>query len=231
MSSGTNCVVATLSATAILDIGSDEVQELADAIKANAWSDREYVQQAHLRVCRAVAPVYTVNEVQPVSLTLRKKKGSCSQRMACLEAAARAASIPTRVRALFLKGSFWYPRFFFTRMFIPKRILLVWPQFFVGGEWVDFSGIHSATYENADSPPFRNDAESLFDAVADRFIDFFGDGCGGSCAGPENDLSKFVLSDEGLFDTRDEVFKRFGSFQHTLRGRAFELIFGGRKSC
>ncbi len=40
----------------------------------------------------------------------------------------------------------------------------------------------------------------------------------------------FVLKDEGLFDTRDEVFERFGSLRQTLRGSVFEMVFGDRKS-
>jgi hypothetical protein len=44
------------------------------------------------------------------------------------------------------------------------------------------------------------------------------------------DLSSFVLEDEGFFDTRDEILERFGSMQNTIRGRVFEILFGGRKS-
>src|SRR5208282_576913 len=120
---------ANLKATAILDVNCDEVRNLAESLIQSERTDRTLLQRAHQRLSQIVRPVYTVDEWQPVSKTLQKKRGSCSQRMACLEAVARAAGIPTRVRALHVKGSFWYPRFRFTRMFIPKRILLVWPQF------------------------------------------------------------------------------------------------------
>ena len=54
--------------------------------------------------------------------------------------------------------------------------------------------------------------------------------CSPGCAPSRFDLSKFVLADEGFFETRDEVFTRFGSFHTTLRGRMFEVIYGGRAS-
>jgi hypothetical protein len=175
--------------------------------------------------------VYSVNEWQPVSKTLQKKKGSCSQRMACLEAIARAVGISTRVRALHVSGRFWYPRFWLSRPFIPKHILLVWPQFSLQGTWVDLDELYSpVAMLVATSHGFKNDGESLFEAIQKTPVDFLGKSCGLACAKPEHDLSKFVQRDEGFFDTRDEVFERFGSFQHTFRGRVFEAVFGGRKS-
>ena len=38
------------------------------------------------------------------------------------------------------------------------------------------------------------------------------------------------MGDVGLFASRDELLAAIPSFQHTLRGRAFEVIYGGRKS-
>ncbi len=157
--------------------------------------------------------------------------GSCSRRMACLEAIARAAGIPTRVRALHVRGTFWYPRFRFLRNLIPKSILLVWPQFFLEGVWVDFDELYSPMSQLAAmaSSGFTNYGESLFEAVHHTPVDFFEKTCGLACARPEHNLSKFILVDQGFFDSRDEAFKQFGSFQQTLRGRLFELFFGGRK--
>jgi hypothetical protein len=180
-----------------------------------------------------VRPVYSVvNEWQPVSQTLQKKKGSCSQRMACLEAVSRAAGIPTRVRALYVRGSFWYSRFRLSRWFIPSRILLVWPQFFLQQVWADFDELYASVAELAARTPngFSNEGESLFEAVQKTPVDFLGKTCGLACAKPEHNLAGFVWDDAGFFDTRDEVFERFGSFQHTLRGWVFETAFGGRKS-
>ncbi len=222
---------ANLKATAILDIDNEEVRRLAGTLIEPDQTDRTFIQKAHLCLCQMVRPVYSVNEWQPVSKTLREKRGSCSQRMACLEAIARAAGISTRVRALQVKGSFWYPRFLFSRPFIPKRILLVWPQFFLQGMWVDLDEMYSSVaLLVGTSDGFKNDGESLFEAVQKTPVDFLGKTCGLACAKPEHDLSRFVLGDEGFFDTRDEAFKRFGSFQHTLRGHVFELVFGGQKS-
>ena len=50
------------------------------------------------------------------------------------------------------------------------------------------------------------------------------------CDIPEYSLAKFVSVNEGIFDCRDEAIERFSSLQFTLRGRAFELIYGKRKS-
>jgi hypothetical protein len=125
-----------------------------------------------------------------------------------------------------------YPRFRFFRWFIPRSVLLAWPQFFLDGAWLDFDELHEPMEQlaGATSHRFTNEGESLFEAVEKTPVDFLGKTCGVACAVPEQSLSNFVIADRGFFDTRDEVFERFGSFQHTLRGRAFEAIFGGRKS-
>lgn len=220
---------ANLKATNILDIDHQDIRSLAKGLVQPDQSDRSFVQKAHLSLCELLRPVYSVNEWQSASTTLRKKSGSCSQRMACLEAVARAAAIPTRVRALHVRGTFWYPRFRFSRPFIPERVLLVWPQFYLAGAWLDFDELYSPMDRLVeDAPAFTNEGESLFEAVRHTPVDFLGKTCGLACAKPEHDLSKYVLTDLGFLDTRDEAFERFGSFQHTLRGRAFELLFGGR---
>lgn len=221
-----------LNPTCILDFDQSEVQDLVKSMHQSIHADRTFLQKAHSRLSQSLLPVYSVNEWQPVSKTLRNRRGSCSQRMACLEAVARAAGIPTRVRALQVRGAFWYPRFRFLRHLIPKRILLVWPQFFIQGAWVDFDELYSPIAQLAATSTggFRNDGETLFEAVHHTPVDFFGKTCGLACARPEHDLSKFILEDKGFFDSRDEVFIQFGSFQQTLRGRLFEVFFGGRKS-
>jgi hypothetical protein len=66
--------------------------------------------------------------------------------------------------------------------------------------------------------------------VGSASVDFLGKSCGMACARAEHDLSQFVISNAGLFDQRDEALEKLGSFQHTLRGRAFEFLYGGRKS-
>jgi hypothetical protein len=209
-----------LTETAILDIRNGEIVRLATELSDSSPSGLGFLRTAHLHLAHTLQAVYSVNEWQAASLTLRRGRGSCSQRAAVLEAIARAGGIPTRVHAFAVKGSFWYPRFRRTRRFIPKSILLVWPQFFVGDKWLDFDEIHApieqipATAKSG----FTNNGESLFEAVENKPIDFLGKTCGLGCYRAEHDLSKFLLNNYGLFDTRDEVFEKFDSFQHTLRG-------------
>jgi hypothetical protein len=77
--------------------------------------------------------------------------------------------------------------------------------------------------------PFSNEGESVFDAVAHTPVDFLAKTCRAGCCS-DFDLSRFIVAHEGFFDTRDEVFERFGSLHTTLRGWAFRIVFGGRKS-
>jgi Transglutaminase-like superfamily len=224
---------ANLKATAILDTGDEEVKKVVHLLVPPSPADRPWLQKAHACLVEKLRPVYSVNEWQPASATLRNGRGSCSQRMACLEAVGRAALVPTRVRALQVKGSFWYPRFRYLRFFIPQSVLLLWPQFFLENKWVDFDELYAplARLATTSRQGFANDAESLFEAVRNTPVDFLGKTCGLSCAGIGYDLSKFVLADRGFFNTRDEALTRFGSFQHTFRGHAFELLFGNLSSC
>ncbi len=222
-----------LAPTPVLDSRAPAILSLAAQPGAGDPSSRKFIRAAHRGIAEAVQPVYTVDEFQPASVTLRKGRGSCSQRMACLEAVCRARGIPTRVRGLWVAGRFWFPRFRLTRPFIPRRILLAWPQFHVDGQWVDFDEIFGSTSELASlaSGGFTNTGETLFEAVAATPVDFLGKSrsCGAVCA-PGVDLSGFVVGDAGIFDSRDELFAACGSLQHTLCGRLFERVFGGRKS-
>jgi hypothetical protein len=224
--------VANLKPTAILDCQHPSVRQLAQDLRGRRVEDRAFLTIAHTYLVHAVRPVYSVDEWQRASTTLQKQRGSCSQRLACLEALARTCGIGTRARALRIAGSFWFPPFPYVRRLIPPEILLVWPQFFLAGSWVDFDEIYTPLVPQSGQAhePFTNRGESLFDAVAHTAVDFFGKTKAEGRERSPCDLSSFVLADEGFFDTRDEVFVRFGSFQRTWRGRAFELIFGGRKS-
>ncbi len=225
---------ATLAATRILDHDHPSVRELAASIAATTDGDRDFLSEAHRRVSVLVHPVYTLGDDRPASETLRAGSGACTQRMAVLEALARAAGIPTRVRGLWIDGRFWSPRFRLTRALIPGRVLLPWPQFHVGGEWVDFDEIHAPAAELAarGDGAFTNDGETMFEAVSHVSVDFLGKtrGCGAACAASRTDLSGMVRGDAGTFDTRDELFARHGLLRRTWRGAAFEVVFGGRKS-
>jgi len=193
------------------------------------------LREGYQYIAGSIAPVYTVDEYQPVSTTIEKGAGSCSQRMACLEAVARALGIATRARGLWISGSFWNPRFRFTKRFIPKQILLIWPQFYIEDKWIDFDDLHVPDPER-EHQRFSNSGETLFDAVATTRIDFTGkhaasadtEECG-SC-NAVSDLSEYFVSDAGMFDARDDLLQELGSFQHTLKGLVFEKLFGGRKS-
>jgi Transglutaminase-like superfamily len=162
-------------ATSILDFHHDAVQALVKDLTEPDQPERIFLQRSHQRLAQLVRPVYSVDELQSVSKTLQLKQGSCSQRMACLEAVARASGIATRVRALHVKGSFRFPRFLFSRPFIPKRILLIWPQFFIDRTWLGFDELYAPLAQLAEaSHGFTNDGESLFEAVQRTPVDFLG---------------------------------------------------------
>lgn len=225
--SSAGLTAGNLRPTRILDHSSDRVQAVVRRVPAPVEASRGYLQAAYRLLRDEVRPVYTVDELQPTSVTLAKGRGSCSQRFACLESLARAAGIGTRVQGLWVAGRFWNPRFRLTAAFIPARILLAWPHFHLDGTW---TGVESLFDAPADRHPsaFTNDGETLFDAIDHAAIDFAGTtaACGaGGC-----DLSGFVVGTAGLFDSRDDLFTGTRLFQHTLRGRLFELFYGGRKS-
>jgi hypothetical protein len=221
----------TLQSTPILDYHKRSISELSSKLRSEKTNDREFVQAAHQSVSRLVKPIYTLKELQPASRTLQKQKGSCSQRMACLEAIARAGGVATRVRALQVSGKFWDPRFPIAHAFIPDSVLLVWPQFSLNGTWVDVDELYSSARELAKVAEvgFSNLEESVFDAIDHVPVDFFGKTCAVGCS-TRFDLSRFLLADNGFFGTRDEAFERFGYLYTTFRGRTFEILYGGRKS-
>lgn len=224
---------ANLKSTPILNFIHPTIQNINAQLR-HITSDRTFLQAAHNYLKVNVKPVYTLDEFQSASETLRKRAGSCSQRMACMEAISRAYGVGTRVRGLWIDGSFWYPRFRFSRAFIPGRILLAWPQFYIGKTWVDFDELYGSTAEMTEKAEegFSNAGETLFEAVEHTAVDFMGktQGCGGVCAATRYDLSKYVVGEEGYFDTRDDIFRVVGSLQNSWRGRVFEAIYGGRKS-
>src|SRR5438876_10390252 len=104
-----------LQETAILDYGSPMVRQFAESILVSDDSGLNFLRAAHSAVSEHVRPIYTIREFQPSSRTLALGRGSCSQRLACLEALARLRGIGTRVRALWISGTFWNRRFPLTR--------------------------------------------------------------------------------------------------------------------
>jgi len=225
------CTARNLAATPILDYGNPTVGFVSDELRPRHGNDRLFLQAAHRYVADMVRPVYTLNERQPASRTLLKGTGSCSQRMACLEAISRKGGVATRARALWISSKFWSPRFPALSFLMPKSILLIWPQFYLDAVWQDLDELYGPAMRlaGAANHRFSNDGESVFDAIDHVPVDFFGKTCHGSCS-PVFDLSKFVLRDGGFFESRDEAFERLGSLHTTFRGRIFEFVFGGRNS-
>lgn len=64
------------------------------------------------------------------------------RRLAVLEAVGRACGIAGRVRGLLVNGRFWYSRFPRLRVLIPHRVVLAWPEFLLGDQWVPGSELY-----------------------------------------------------------------------------------------
>jgi hypothetical protein len=217
-----------LEPTPILDYDSAIVSRFAESVRPVDNTDLSFLRALHAAVSEQIRPIYTVNERQPVSQTISLLRGSCSQRLACLEAISRRRGIGTRVRALWVSGSFWNSRFPLTRLFIPERILLAWPQFSIDDGWLGIEEIFGPLEDRAgNAGPFANDAETLFEAVRSTAVDFDGRTrtCSSVC-----DLSRFVVENASIFDKRDDLFAQLGSLDDTWRGRAFKWLYEGRSS-
>ena len=176
------------------------------------------MQRAHGAVLEVVRPEYSLDEWRPASQTLRRGRGSCSQRFAVLEAVSRTRGIATRVRGLAVDGTFWYPRFPRLKSLVPGRVILAWPEFALPEGWVSVSEVFGSLDELRDRSNdlrFANDGESLFEAIGLTAIDWDGEtsseGATASC-----DLSNVVGEDLGLFDSRDEVFESHRTARRTV---------------
>ena len=96
-----------LIATPILDYASPEMQQILALLADAPMTPRAFVQKAHRHLSDVMRPIYSTAETQSVARTVQLNGGSCSQRMACLEALARAYGVKTRVRGLWLTKLFW----------------------------------------------------------------------------------------------------------------------------
>lgn len=186
------------------------------------------LRHAHRWICAEVRPVYSVQEARPVSQVLRLRRGSCSQRMAVLEAVARAWGVPTRARGLVVDGAFWYPRFPRLRRLVPDQVVLAWPEFRIDGlpeaahttaPWLPVSELFGGAGDPRGriSGGFTNAGpETLFEALSRTSIDWDG---ATACPASDSscDLSAYLLTDLGHFDSRDELFAQYGQ---TLCGPA-----------
>ncbi|MFD0266279.1 transglutaminase domain-containing protein [Streptomyces sp. NPDC127106] len=200
------------------------------------------LRRAHRRISRSIRPVYSVQDERPVSEVLRRGRGSCSQRLAVLEAVARASGTATRVRGLVVDGSFWYPRFPRMRHLVPDHVLLAWPEFRLddpAGHWLTVSELFGGLEQlsGAGGGGFSNAGpETLFEALSRTAIDWDGtttalcpaaDATIGPTAGTAAcDLSAYVLTDLGHFASRDELFARHGQTLCTMARLLAEPVLG-----
>ncbi|MEV6248146.1 transglutaminase domain-containing protein [Streptomyces sp. NPDC051742] len=210
----------------ILDLGDPLVLALTARVRSEseargAVTDRARLQAAHGIIAATVRPVYSVEDLRRVSRTLRLGRGSCSQRMAALEAVARSLGVPTRVRGLLVDGHFWYPRFPKLRRFVPEEVVLAWPEFRLDGTWVpiaelftdqappEHGGGSGGGSRSGSGGGFTNSGpETLFEAVARTGVDW---DAPAACAGTAPcDLSAHLRTDLGRFTSRDELFARHG---------------------
>jgi hypothetical protein len=200
--------------TPILDWRHTLVARLLAEARCNAEveGERALLLAAHRLIQDRVRPVYALDDAQPVSRTLALGRGSCSQRLAVLEAVARAAGIRTRVRGLLVDGSFWYPRFPRLRALVPATVVLAWPEFRLGKQWVNVSELFGSLDTLASNNPrgFTNTGtQTLFEALATTAVDWDGSTCGSdSCSA--YDLSAAVLRDLGRYPSRDALFAAYG---------------------
>ena len=220
---------STLS-TRILDWGHPRVRRLAQAAlaAANDGGDVATLRAAHRLIADRVRPVYSVEDTRRVSSVLARGSGSCSQRLAVLEAVARSSGIATRVRGLVVDGRFWYPRFPRMRVVVPDAVLLAWPQFRVEERWVDSSELFGtlAALAAGSQPGFTNDGgETLFDALPRTALDWDGRTSQlGTCSAC--DLSARVVVDLGLYESRDQLFRQQGQTLSWLARVLVEPVLG-----
>ena len=221
---------AQLAATKILDYGHPQVQSVLSGLGNSHLSKRDFVLAAHKYIVDRMKAVYSIDEDRPVSETFRLNEGSCGQRMAAVEAVARAGGVATRVRALWLDRRFWFSRLPLLRFFLPPRTLMPWPQFYFDGQWVDFDELYCPCRDLAEKTPvkhaFSNAGESLFDAIRHAPVDFLGKLKGTEYA--SYDISHVVVEDGGFFDTRDELLEKLERRRTWLGRFIFNTLYGGR---
>lgn len=201
-------VEGSVEPTPILDWRSPAVAELVARLRADDPLAR--LQEAHRVIATDIRAVYAVEDRQPASVTLARGAGSCSQRLAVLEAVARASGVPTRVRGMLVDGRFWYPRFGRLRALVPNTVLLAWPEFGLGGNWLSVSELYASLGALDTDRGFTNTTgETLFDAVARTAVDWDGATCtpGSTSA---CDLSAQVVRDLGRYPSRDALFDAHG---------------------
>ena len=196
----------SLEATAILDHESAAIAALVERARSLASSENavDVLEAAHGIIRDEVRPVYALAENTPASRTLGRGFGSCSQRLAILESVARAIGVRTRVRALLIDRSFWYPRFPRVGFILPDRMLLAWPEFNCDG-WRPASELFGSIGCRGGGSFTNQGSETLFEAAGRCAVDW-----DGRTSGSTFDLSEFVRADYGYFANRDDAFTELG---------------------
>ncbi|TQF66104.1 hypothetical protein FK531_19790 [Rhodococcus spelaei] len=193
-----------------------------DHLETTPATTDDFLRSTHRWVQQHIRAVYALDDTQPASVTVARGRGSCSQRLAVVEALARRNGISTRVEGLVLRGEFWYPRFRYLRPFVPDRVLLAWPSFLVDGEWIDASAAFVGESCTAPEPFANSGEETLFDAAARNPISWSAGTTSSSCL----DLSGFVVQSLGSFDSRDDLFSRYGQTLTRPVRTVLEPLFG-----
>lgn len=197
----------SVGATSILDHESPVIRQLVARAQGLTYSADALtvLQSVHAIIRDDVRAVYALEETTPSSVTLARGFGSCSQRLAIFESAARAIGVATRVRALLIDRSFWYPRFPHIGFALPNRILLAWPEFRIEESWRSASELFGSIGCRGGGAFTNRGAETLFEAVGRCAVDW-----DGQAHDDEYDLSHFVRADYGYFTNRDDAFAQLG---------------------
>lgn len=221
---------ANYQSTPIIDFDSVHVQAVVARLTASSSNADNPLAAAHSSISGTMEAVYSIDDLQPASKTFATNRGSCVQRMICLEALARGMKIATRVRALWLDRSFWYSRLPLIRSRLPAKTLMPWPQFYKDGRWIDFDEIYAPIVELAKHPAyqhaFTNAGESLFDAVQHTPVDLLGKLR--KTQYEQFDIGHFVAEDGGFYATRDDLYKAVGEQTSWLGKLVFNTLYGGR---
>jgi hypothetical protein len=221
-------VPGSAAATRVLDWNSARVQTWAARLtREEAESDLELIRRAHRAVADVIRPVYALDDIQPVSRTIRRGRGSCSQRLAVLEAIARRNGIATRVRGIAVDGTFWYPRFPRLHWLVPDRVVLAWPEFHLEKTWVPVSSLFGSLGEMATGATgYKNsDGETLFDAISRTAVDW-----DGACGTSSCDLSANVVEELGYYNDRGDLFRERGQTLCWLARKAADPLMSWRRS-
>ncbi len=191
-----------LRPTRILDFADDRLVSALTQLPVDRGS-MAFLAAAHSWVSAAVIPRYSMDDFQPASRTLRSRAGSCSQKMAVLEALSRGHVIPTRVHGFMVDGSYWRARFPHMTWIMPATVPLAWPEFFVDGRWVDLSQVGAGGAPDELRPEFVNvGANTMFEAAPTHHLPW-------SCTfdGPgQCPLDSSLVADLGIFDSRDTFY-------------------------